>query len=474
MTTATASCSPPHPTLAHWLLSFSAPRLASCDSHGRRQAAGRGRARGRGPLTGAAACRRRRTTWAAAIASPRRAAVRGRQALIVDSWSFYGAGIAEFVATFLFLYVTAVLTVMGVGRSPSRCGTVGSTRASRGRPAARSSRSSTAPPACWAGTTRPSTFGLLLARRLSSLPRAAYYAAMQCLGAVCGAGAVKAVAGRGRDVRGHGRQRQRHDRAPGYSGTPRATASAPRSWAGFFSCTPSSRPPKPSAAPGTRTSRSIGLAVFLVHLATIPIAGTAARPLRKAISRRFPDLRLPHRGTRRASPSVAGGPAGRARQCGAALLRPRVERAWRREFGSSAARAGMSCNDGEMKILVFQFVFGDGGISEQHGSFFPSSSVAVVVGGLILAESGGCAVHSEGVFCGDFDVDDVFSGEVIFCAGVLAFYVPSCAFNAHAVIGSVNFTTNDMVAPNQRKVVSFKPTVPTVSDEDDRESLAKI
>lgn len=42
----------------------------------------------------------------------------------LTSWSFYRAGIAEFVGTFLFLYVT-VLTVMGVAKSPSKCSTVG-------------------------------------------------------------------------------------------------------------------------------------------------------------------------------------------------------------------------------------------------------------------------------------------------------------------------------------------------------------
>ena len=96
------------------------------------------------------------------------------------------------------------------------------------------------------------------------------------------------------------------------------------------------------------------------------------------------------------------------------------------EFSSSAVGADVSCNDGEMKFLAFQFVFDDGGISERPGSYFPSSSNAVFVGGgLVLAEAGGCVVHSEGVFCGGFDIDDVFSGEVIFCVDVLAFYVPS-------------------------------------------------
>jgi aquaporin PIP len=42
----------------------------------------------------------------------------------LKSWSFYRAGIAEFMATFLFLYVT-ILTVMGVNNSPSKCASVG-------------------------------------------------------------------------------------------------------------------------------------------------------------------------------------------------------------------------------------------------------------------------------------------------------------------------------------------------------------
>lgn len=42
----------------------------------------------------------------------------------LHSWSFWRAGIAEFVATFLFLYIT-VLTVMGVVRSKNKCASVG-------------------------------------------------------------------------------------------------------------------------------------------------------------------------------------------------------------------------------------------------------------------------------------------------------------------------------------------------------------
>ena len=42
----------------------------------------------------------------------------------LKSWSFWRAGVAEFIATFLFLYIT-VLTVMGVSRARNKCASVG-------------------------------------------------------------------------------------------------------------------------------------------------------------------------------------------------------------------------------------------------------------------------------------------------------------------------------------------------------------
>jgi aquaporin PIP len=42
----------------------------------------------------------------------------------LQSWSFWRAGIAEFIATFLFLYIT-LLTVMGVFRAPNKCASIG-------------------------------------------------------------------------------------------------------------------------------------------------------------------------------------------------------------------------------------------------------------------------------------------------------------------------------------------------------------
>lgn len=130
----------------------------------------------------------------------------------LGSWSFYRAGIAEFMATFAFLYVS-VLAVMGVSRSPDKCTTIGA----QGIAWAFGGMTfalvySTAGVSgnilillfhrhgrlyicrgyeCAGGHINPAvTFGLLLARKLS-LTRAIYYMTMQCLGAICGAGVVK-------------------------------------------------------------------------------------------------------------------------------------------------------------------------------------------------------------------------------------------------------------------------------------------
>ncbi|KAJ6843113.1 putative aquaporin PIP1-2 [Iris pallida] len=100
----------------------------------------------------------------------------------LKSWSFYRAGIAEFIATFLFLYIT-ILTVMGVSKSKSKCATVGIQGI-----AWSFGGMIFALVYCTAGISV--TSGLFLARKLS-LTRAIFYMVMQCLGAICGAGVVK-------------------------------------------------------------------------------------------------------------------------------------------------------------------------------------------------------------------------------------------------------------------------------------------
>ncbi|GFY84517.1 plasma membrane intrinsic protein 1C [Actinidia rufa] len=107
----------------------------------------------------------------------------------LTSWSFYRAGIAEFMATFLFLYIT-VLTVMGVVQSPTKCSTVGIQGI-----AWAFGGMIFALVYCTAGISgghiNPAvTFGLLLARKLS-VTRAVFYMVMQCLGAIAGAAVVK-------------------------------------------------------------------------------------------------------------------------------------------------------------------------------------------------------------------------------------------------------------------------------------------
>jgi aquaporin PIP len=109
----------------------------------------------------------------------------------LTSWSFYRAGIAEFLATFLFLYIS-VLTVRGVVGNPSgsKCGTVGIQGI-----AWSFGGMIFVLVYCTAGISgghiNPAvTFGLFLARKLS-LTRAVFYMVMQCLGAICGAGVVK-------------------------------------------------------------------------------------------------------------------------------------------------------------------------------------------------------------------------------------------------------------------------------------------
>ncbi|GFP88899.1 probable aquaporin pip-type ptom75 [Phtheirospermum japonicum] len=177
----------------------------------------------------------------------------------LKSWSFYRAGIAEFVATFLFLYIT-ILTVMGVGRSPNKCASVGIQGI-----AWAFGGMIFALVYCTAGISgghiNPAvTFGLFLARKLS-LTRALFYIVMQCLGAICGAGVVKGyMEGPYQALKG-GANFVNHGYTKG-SGLGAEII-------GTFVLVYTILAPLP-----------IGFAVFLVHLATIPITGTGINPAR--------------------------------------------------------------------------------------------------------------------------------------------------------------------------------------------------
>ncbi|XP_022145561.1 aquaporin PIP2-3-like [Momordica charantia] len=197
-------------------------------------------------------------------------------------WSFYRAIIAEFVATLLFLYVT-ILTVIGYKtqtdllRGGSVCGGVGPVGVS------------------WVfggmifvlvyciagisgGHINPAvTFGMFLARKIS-LVRALLYIIAQCVGAICGCALVKTLQRDQYNRYGGGANRLAH----GYG---RGTGLAVEIVGTFillytvFSATDPKRNARDSHVPAL-APLPIGFAVFMVHLATIPITGTGINPAR--------------------------------------------------------------------------------------------------------------------------------------------------------------------------------------------------
>ncbi|GJN40393.1 hypothetical protein PR202_gb29600 [Eleusine coracana subsp. coracana] len=135
----------------------------------------------------------------------------------LGKWSLYRAVIAEFVATLLFVYVT-VGTVIGHKRdeSAAACGGVGVLGI-----AWSFGGMIFVLVYCTAGISgghiNPAvTFGLLLARKVS-LVRAVLYVVAQCLGAICGAGLVKAF---------HGAAHSTHATAGAPTSSPPATPGA--------------------------------------------------------------------------------------------------------------------------------------------------------------------------------------------------------------------------------------------------------
>nr|2B5F_A Chain A, aquaporin [Spinacia oleracea]2B5F_B Chain B, aquaporin [Spinacia oleracea]2B5F_C Chain C, aquaporin [Spinacia oleracea]2B5F_D Chain D, aquaporin [Spinacia oleracea] len=191
-------------------------------------------------------------------------------------WSFWRAAIAEFIATLLFLYIT-VATVIGHSKETVVCGSVGLLGIA------------------WAfggmifvlvyctagisgGHINPAvTFGLFLARKVSLL-RALVYMIAQCLGAICGVGLVKAFMKGPYNQFGGGA----NSVALGYN---KGTALGAEIIGTFvlvytvFSATDPKRSARDSHVP-ILAPLPIGFAVFMVHLATIPITGTGINPAR--------------------------------------------------------------------------------------------------------------------------------------------------------------------------------------------------
>nr|AFB83068.1 plasma intrinsic protein PIP2.2 [Helianthemum almeriense] len=196
----------------------------------------------------------------------------------LGKWSFYRAIIAEFIATLLFLYIT-VLTVIGYKSQidgGDECGGVGILGIA------------------WAfggmifvlvyctagisgGHINPAvTFGLFLARKVS-LVRAILYMVAQCLGAICGCGLVKAF-----QKSHYSRYGGANELSGGYS---KGTGLGAEIIGTFvlvytvFSATDPKRSARDSHVP-VLAPLPIGFAVFMVHLATIPITGTGINPAR--------------------------------------------------------------------------------------------------------------------------------------------------------------------------------------------------
>ncbi|CAN6471354.1 unnamed protein product [Victoria cruziana] len=121
------------------------------------------------------------------------------------------------------------------------------------------------------------TFGLLLARKLS-LTRAVFYMVMQCLGAICGAGVVKGygeslyMASKG----GANMVQSGYTKGDGLGAEIVGTFILVYT---VFSATDAKRNARDSHVP-ILAPLPIGFAVFLVHLATIPITGTGINPAR--------------------------------------------------------------------------------------------------------------------------------------------------------------------------------------------------
>ncbi|KAL5232350.1 hypothetical protein ABZP36_031126 [Zizania latifolia] len=193
-------------------------------------------------------------------------------------WSLYRAAIAEFVATLLFLYVT-VVTVIGHKRLQQEeedggVGLLGVAWAFGGMIFLLVY--------CTAGISgghvNPAvTFGMLLARKVTLL-RAALYVAAQCLGAVCGVGLVRAL--NSTHFARHGGGANLVD--AGYSKGDGLAAEVVGTFVlvyTVFSATDAKRSARDSHIP-VLAPLPIGFAVFVVHLATIPITGTSINPAR--------------------------------------------------------------------------------------------------------------------------------------------------------------------------------------------------
>uniref|UniRef100_A0A2N9F323 Aquaporin n=1 Tax=Fagus sylvatica TaxID=28930 RepID=A0A2N9F323_FAGSY len=205
----------------------------------------------------------------------------------LTQWLFYRALIAEYIATLLFLYVT-VLTVIGHKSQTDPATHCDSCDACGGGGVGILG-------IAWAfggmifvlayciagisgGHINPAvTFGMLLARKVT-LNQAVMYMLAQCLGAISGVGLVKALQedyyfkyGGGANIVSDG-----YSKGVGLGAEIIGTFVLVYT---VFTVNDPERKATDSHVP-VLGPLSIGFAVFLVHLATIPITGTSINPAR--------------------------------------------------------------------------------------------------------------------------------------------------------------------------------------------------
>ncbi|KAL5792381.1 hypothetical protein ACOSP7_000975 [Xanthoceras sorbifolium] len=197
----------------------------------------------------------------------------------LKSWSFWRAGIVEFVATFLYLYIS-LLTIMAVKKSTDYGDILCSPECLQAIAWA-SGGTIFALVYCFSaisgGHFNPVvTFGFFLIRKLS-ITRALYYMIMQSLGAICGAAVVKAF------------NKTRYELLHGGANL----ANYESEFIGMFfemfgtfvllyavfSATDAKRNAIDSLVP-VLSPLPVGFAVFLVHMAATPLSQTGINPAR--------------------------------------------------------------------------------------------------------------------------------------------------------------------------------------------------
>ncbi|GMN51084.1 hypothetical protein TIFTF001_020238 [Ficus carica] len=185
----------------------------------------------------------------------------------LGKWSFYRALIAEFVATLLFLYVT-VLTVIGyknqsdttLNGTDAACGGVGILGIA------------------WAFGGMIFVLVYCTAGISVSLIRAVMYIVAQSLGAIAGVGLVKAFQSSYYKKYGGGANTLNDGYSTGVGLSAEIIGTFVLVYT-VFSATDPKRVARDSHVP-VLAPLPIGFAVFMVHLATIPITGTGINPAR--------------------------------------------------------------------------------------------------------------------------------------------------------------------------------------------------